>query len=76
MSDQSINDRLLIVFSTPIFGKNGELLNTGNLPANEQGLPEPKFDIQPMVDEESQEQQSLDSTSNAIENAGLVIMTG
>lgn len=45
MSDQSINDRLLITLSEPIFGKNGELLNTNNLPANEKGLPEPKFSI-------------------------------
>jgi hypothetical protein len=63
MGDQSINDRLLIAFSSPIYGTNGELLDTGNLPANEQGLPEPKFDIQPMVDEESEEQQSLDTAS-------------
>jgi hypothetical protein len=35
MSDQSMNDRLLIAFSEPIFGKNGEMLDTAKLPANE-----------------------------------------
>lgn len=45
MSDQSVNDRLLIGFTAPIYGKNGLLLDTGNLAANEKGIPEPKFDI-------------------------------
>jgi hypothetical protein len=74
MSDQSFNDRLLIGFSEPILGKNGELLDTGKLPANEQGLPEPKFDIQPMVDEDSEEQKLLDSASIGVLNAGLLLL--
>lgn len=74
MGDQSNNDKLNIAFNEPLYGTNGELLDTENLPANADGVPQPKFGIQPMVDSESEEQKSLNSATEGIYTVGLILM--
>lgn len=45
MSDQSTNDELKVGFNEPIYGKNGLLMDTKGMGANDKGIPEPKLEI-------------------------------
>lgn len=74
LSDQSYNDELKIGLNTPLYGTNGLLMSTDKIGANEQGIPEPRFDIQPMVDENSPEQKTLDASQDSIFNLGMLMI--
>jgi hypothetical protein len=55
MSDQSINDRLVVDLAIPLIGTNGLPMNKEGFDTNDNGSLQTMMDIQPMVDEESTE---------------------
>lgn len=74
MSDQSIQDRFVINIDKPLISKNGLPMDKKGLETNEDGSLKTMMDIQPMVDEESAEIESLDNASSGIFNVGVLMM--
>lgn len=53
MSDQSIQDRLVIKLSRPLYGKNGLVMKTDGFDSDENGQIQTTRSIQPMIDTEA-----------------------
>jgi len=69
-----MRDKLEVVIPEHLIGKNGKPISKKSLVMTADGESAKEIEIQPMVDMESSEMQSLETTTNSIFSIAMLIM--